>query len=484
MAEDSSKKIAPPNFKDDKNKNVQKSFGDFLSSIWAFFYDVIHLDDGLDKEGTIVNIKNNKQMAGANAWLLMCSIMIASLGLDLNSPAVIIGAMLISPLMSPILGVGLAIGINDKATFWASLQHFAVAIAIAIITSTLYFWLTPFGNETNEIIARTSPTLLDVLVAFFGGLAGIISGSRKDKSNAIPGVAIATALMPPLCVTGYGLANGNWTFMFNSFYLFFLNATFVAMATYLIVRFLKFPQKVIPDGQEAQKTRWMLTAFGLLMIIPSARILLGVLDKSNQDKIVNEFVESNFPYAIHEIERSNHTDSVEIRLLMIGQYFEQDSIHYYENLLAERGARNFQLTFLQDSTSRKAIERLATTQATSQANYMKLAEESNRIKINKDQEILQLSLRVDELTCDSTLFKNLMEEIKVLFPNLESISLSKSSNTADLKNGTQSSVPILILNWNNLFEKAKYRSKKEEAETKLANFIKVRVGLDTLKIVD
>ena len=153
MAEDSSKKIAPPDFKNDNNKKVQKTFGEFLSSIWEFFYDVIHLDHGLDKEGTIVNIKNNKQMAGANAWLLMCSIMIASLGLDLNSPAVIIGAMLISPLMSPILGVGLAIGINDKATFWASLQHFAVAIAIAIITSTLYFWLTPFGNETNEILS-------------------------------------------------------------------------------------------------------------------------------------------------------------------------------------------------------------------------------------------------------------------------------------------------------------------------------------------
>lgn len=484
MAEDASKKIAPPNFKNDNNKKVKKTFGEFLSSIWAFFYDVIHLDDGLDKEGTIVNIKNNKQMAGANAWLLMCSIMIASLGLDLNSPAVIIGAMLISPLMSPILGVGLAIGINDKMTFWASLQHFAVAIAIAIVTSTLYFSLTPFGSETDEIIARTSPTLLDVLVAFFGGLAGIISGSRKDKSNAIPGVAIATALMPPLCVTGYGLANGNWTFMFNSFYLFFLNATFVAMATYLIVRFLKFPQKVIPDGQEAQKTRWMLTALGLLMIIPSARILIGVLDKSNQDKIVNEFIENNFPHAIHEIERSNHTDSIEIRLLMIGHYFEEDSIHHYKDLLTEKGARNFQLTFLQDSTSRKAIERLATTQATSQANYIQLAEETNRVKINKDKEILKLSLRVDELTYDSTLFKNLTQEVKVLFPNLESISLSKSSNTADLTNGTQTSIPILLLDWNTAFKKAKNRSKKAEEKKKLVDFIKVRCGLDTLKVVD
>ncbi|MCB0625235.1 MAG: DUF389 domain-containing protein, partial [Saprospiraceae bacterium] len=177
--------------------------------------------EGLDREGTIVDIKNNKRMRGANAWLLMCSIMVASLGLDLNSPAVIIGAMLISPLMSPILGIGLAVGINDREMLTISLQHFGIAIGIALATSFIYFQLTPLGDVTSEIEARTAPTFLDVLVAFFGGIAGIISGSRRDKSNAIPGVAIATALMPQLCDTGFGLDNGEWEIMLNYFYLFF-----------------------------------------------------------------------------------------------------------------------------------------------------------------------------------------------------------------------------------------------------------------------
>ncbi|MDX1410107.1 MAG: DUF389 domain-containing protein, partial [Saprospiraceae bacterium] len=156
-------------------------------AVVRFFRELIDLQDGLDREGTIVNIKSNKRMKGANAWLLMCSIMIASLGLDLNSPAVIIGAMLISPLMSPILGIGLGVGINDRSTLLISLQHFGVAIAIALITSYIYFLVTPLGIVTGEILARTKPTILDVLIATFGGFAGIISGSRKDKSNAIPG---------------------------------------------------------------------------------------------------------------------------------------------------------------------------------------------------------------------------------------------------------------------------------------------------------
>ena len=235
------------------NLNIVDSFKKLLNDIWAFFYDLIDLKDGMDRKGTIQNIKDNKRMRGANAWLLMCSIMIASLGLDLNSPAVIIGAMLISPLMSPILGVGLGVGINDRETLYVSLQHFVIAIGIALFTSTFYFFFTPFGDLTDEIRARISPNTLDALVAFFGGIAGIISGSRIDKSNAIPGVAIATALMPPLCVTGYGIANGEWEIMSKSFYLFFLNATLVALATFLIVRFLRLPMKKYETIRDKKK---------------------------------------------------------------------------------------------------------------------------------------------------------------------------------------------------------------------------------------
>ncbi len=189
------------------NQDTEKiTLLDRWSSFWRRLVD---LTEGLDREGAVFSIKNNRRMEGANAWMLMCSIMIASLGLDLNSPAVIIGAMLISPLMSPILGIGLSVATNDYDTLIQSVKQFSVAIGIAIVTSTIYFKLTPLGDPTNEILSRTSPTLLDVLIGFFGGIAGIISVSRKDQTSAIPGVAIATALMPPLCVTGFGLASGN-----------------------------------------------------------------------------------------------------------------------------------------------------------------------------------------------------------------------------------------------------------------------------------
>lgn len=460
-----------------KNKVERTQSGEFIDRSIRFFSELIDLKNGLDKEGTIVNIKNNKRMAGANAWLLMCSIMIASLGLDLNSPAVIIGAMLISPLMSPILGVGLAIGINDKNTFWISMRHFGIAIAIAIVTSTLYFSLTPFGFETDEITARTAPTLLDVLVAFFGGIAGIISGSRKDKSNAIPGVAIATALMPPLCVTGYGLAKGNWGFMLNSFYLFFLNATFVAFATYLIVRFLDFPYTQFVNDLEKRKTRWVLGAFGLLMILPSGSILYGVLQKSKQERIATEFVERNFKNAMYNIERIGNTDSIEISLLP-GKYYKQDSIEYFTSMLRNKDVQHFKLNFLQDSESREAIDKLQS----SQSNYVKVVEESKRTQINQEKTIQQLYAQIDSLNSDSLLFKKLSKEIEVLFPDLESFSLSNSSNVADLTSGTRSRLPLLFVDWSKEMENPRKKRERERQEQRLMEFVKIRVELDTVKI--
>ena len=257
-----------------------------LSELWEstkeFFHDLVDLKDGMDQKGTIQNIQNNKRMKGANAWLLMCSIMVASLGLDLNSPAVIIGAMLISPLMSPILGIGLGIGVNDKKTLVISLRHFGIAIAIALVTSVLYFKLTPFGNITDEIMSRTSPTLLDGLVAIFGGLAGVISITRLDKSNAIPGVAIATALMPPLCVAGFGLAKGEWFFFLNAFYLFFLNSFFIAITTYFIIRLLGFPYKKYMTAKERNRNRIYITLVSLIILIPACLLYTSPSPRDRQ----------------------------------------------------------------------------------------------------------------------------------------------------------------------------------------------------------
>ncbi|HAP70095.1 MAG TPA: TIGR00341 family protein, partial [Flavobacteriales bacterium] len=203
---------------------------------------------------------------GYVVWILICSIFIASIGLNLNSTAVIIGAMLISPLMAPILAIGLSVGTNDWDTLKRALKNFGVMVVVALMTSTLYFLITPLQEAQPELLARTSPTFLDALIAIFGGLAGIIGISRRSRGNVIPGVAIATALMPPLCTAGYGLANGQWSFFFGAFYLFTLNSIFIAGATFIIVRYLKFPLVSFVNSDTEKKVKRYMLAFVILVI--------------------------------------------------------------------------------------------------------------------------------------------------------------------------------------------------------------------------
>ncbi|RYD95497.1 MAG: DUF389 domain-containing protein [Sphingobacteriales bacterium] len=224
-------------------------------------------------------ISEGVSIRGYNLWLLFCAAALASIGLDTNSTAVIIGAMLISPLMSPILGVGLAIGIHDRSLLLRALRNLAAAIVLSLTASVLYFLVSPFGNATPEIEARIYPTLLDVLVALFGGIAGIVSVSRSGISNAVPGVAIATALMPPLCTAGYGLATQQWSYFGGAFYLFFINAVFISLATYLMAKYLRFPVNVIAAGKQR---RYLSVIFTLLIVgatLPSIYFLYSVYQK-------------------------------------------------------------------------------------------------------------------------------------------------------------------------------------------------------------
>jgi uncharacterized hydrophobic protein (TIGR00271 family) len=212
-------------------------------SLFSFFKEIFDLQEGKEEEyNTIETIKKGIEFKGTNLWVLIFAIFIASIGLNVNSTAVIIGAMLISPLMGPIMGLGLGLGIYDFELIKKSLKNLTIAVVISLTTSSLYFLLTPLREAQSEILARTYPTIWDVFIAFLGGLAGIIAITRKDKGNAIPGVAIATALMPPLCTAGYGIASGNFLFFLGAFYLFFINSVFISLSTFLIVRFLKFPQ--------------------------------------------------------------------------------------------------------------------------------------------------------------------------------------------------------------------------------------------------
>ncbi len=424
----------------------EKSDSDFMEKLKAFFHELVDLKGGLDREGTIVNIKNNKRMVGANAWLLMCSIMIASLGLDLNSPAVIIGAMLISPLMSPILGVGLGVGINDQKTIIASLKSFGVAIGIALFTSTLYFLLTPLGDVTHEILARTKPTLLDVLVATFGGIAGIISGSRKDQSNAIPGVAIATALMPPLCVTGYGLANGNWLFVANSFYLFFLNATFVALATLLIVRYLDFPRMKHNDLLESRRNKNLIGIVSLLMILPSMYILYEVLSENQENQQIKTFVTEQFGDRLDTYTLLKKNDGKQLMLKVYGNAAQNEDPIFYQQKLQEAGIEDVKINII--PTSEIDLEKITNLEAQVSEVNQGLQEKINNAQNAqdlKDQQIERLQMRLDSIQTDTIPIYELGKEAIILFPNLKKIGFAKSVSS-DFKSGTKR-IPTLLVKW-------------------------------------
>jgi len=215
------------------------------------------------------DIRDGVKVGGTNLWVLMCAILIASIGLNVNSTAVIIGAMLISPLMGPIMGVGYGLGVQNTPLIRQSLRSLGVFVGISLAASTLYFVITPLSGVSSELLARTSPTIWDVLIAFFGGAAGMIGQTRKEPTTLIPGVAIATALMPPLCTAGYGLATGQAGFFFGAFYLFTINSVFIALATLGITRVLRLPLRAYADDGVRRRTRWVISATVLLTLLPS-----------------------------------------------------------------------------------------------------------------------------------------------------------------------------------------------------------------------
>ena len=199
-----------------------------IFAIKSFLREYLDLRKDKDNElETIDSIRKGVEFKGANLWILIFAIFMASLGLNVNSTAVIIGAMLISPLMGPIMGVGLSVGMNDFELMKRSLKSFLITTAFSVTTATVYFLFTPIAEAQSELLARTSPTIYDVFIALFGGLAGVVALSTKEKGNVIPGVAIATALMPPLCTAGYGLASGNLIYFLGAFYLYFINSVFI-----------------------------------------------------------------------------------------------------------------------------------------------------------------------------------------------------------------------------------------------------------------
>ena len=261
-----------------KNQEIQEKQEQEDKGAMTKLQDVFNLaHDQAHPDKIDATIRANTRVSGTNMWVLMFAIAVASIGLNVNSTAVVIGAMLISPLMGPIVGMGYGLAVGDTALIRQAVRNIMVFVAISLVTATLYFLLTPLKEAQSELLARTQPTLWDVLIAFFGGSAGIVALTRKEGGNAIPGVAIATALMPPLCTAGYGLAHGNWQYFFGASYLFAINCVFIAFSTLLFSKLLKLPRRGVVTESKRRLQSIMITVVVLAVMIPSGYMASGLV---------------------------------------------------------------------------------------------------------------------------------------------------------------------------------------------------------------
>jgi uncharacterized hydrophobic protein (TIGR00271 family) len=319
----------------------------------------LHLDKA-DEDDVVLSIKKNSDFIGANLWTLIFAILIASIGLNVNSTAVVIGAMLISPLMGPIMGIGLGVGTNDFELVKKGLRNLLIATIISIAVSTMYFWLTPLHDAQSELLARTTPSIWDVFIAFFGGLAGIVAGTRKEKSNVIPGVAIATALMPPLCTAGFGLATGNFYFFFGAIYLYFINSVFICISTFLIVRYLRFARKHFEDRETEKKVSRYIMIIVSIAVLPSIYLAYGIVDKSIFENNAQRFISEQFQFkntqVVNRSLKYNGSGGNEIDLLLIGYELPQSKIDTIRKKLNDYKLKNTKLQIRQGLNAKQEID--------------------------------------------------------------------------------------------------------------------------------
>lgn len=320
-------------------------------SFWQFivsFFDIRKEKE--DERATIEALKADVEFRGTKMWILICAILIASLGLNMNSTAVIIGAMLISPLMGPIIGIGLGLGITDFRLVGRSVKNLGMAVAISVITSSIYFLISPISVAQSEILARTQPTTYDVLIALFGGFAGIIAGTSKSKGQVIPGVAIATALMPPLCSAGYGLATWQLSYFFGAFYLFIINAVFIGLSTFITVRLLKYRKVTYVDKKLGKRLSNLVILIVVGTIIPSVILAYRYIQQSYQEVQENKFIKDQmvFDNSFVLSYESIKADSVNLlNVTLIGEELPTDEIDRLQAMLPLYGLKNSKLVIKQ-----------------------------------------------------------------------------------------------------------------------------------------
>lgn len=322
------------------------------SDIKNYFHNLFDMrEDTMSNSELRDMMEENTVIHGSNMWILMLAILIASIGLNVNSTAVIIGAMLISPLMSGILTMGYSLAVSDITMLRKAAAGFGAQVVISLITSTLYFIITPLDVPTSEMIARTSPTIWDVLIALFGGIAGMIGNTRQKKSNVIPGVAIATALMPPLCTAGYGIATLQMKFLFGAFYLFAINTLFIMLSAALVTKVLKIPSHEIADNKKQKKIKMGVTAITIITVIPSILIGAVTVYTTVMERNITNYLNNEFVFADTQVVKSS-TDNLNrvISVSLVGATVSDEVIERLEQELPQYNLNDYTLRITQNKT--------------------------------------------------------------------------------------------------------------------------------------
>ncbi len=391
--------------------------------ISMFINNYLRIPKNPDDEAlTIQSIRGGVEFKGASLWILIFAIFVASLGLNVNSTAVIIGAMLISPLMGPIMGIGLAIGISDFDLLKKSMKNLLVATIFSIITSTIYFSLTPIDEAQSELLARTSPTIYDVMIALFGGLAGIVALFTKDKGNVIPGVAIATALMPPLCTAGFGLATGNFIYFLGAFYLYFINSVFISLATFIGIRVMKFNRVSIVNPERGRMVKRYMIIVILFTMCPAIYLTYGLVKKTIYMTSVNNYItqELDFPDT-QVIDKRISYENRSMEVVLMGKEVSDENIAKAKDKLKNFNLAGTKLTIFQGMGG--AGFDVSTVKAQIMEDFYK----------NSELRLTQQQKKIDSLKNELRIFaaynkvdRNIIPEIKVLYPEATSFAMAKA----------------------------------------------------------
>ena len=475
MSEDFSENHPPNDNEEINSKDVEKNFQGLLGSTRKFLSELLDIRKNTDQEATKDAIIEDIPFKGHTSWILVCSIFIASVGLNANSTAVVIGAMLISPLMGPILGMGMSLAINDIDTLRRSLKNLAVMVALSVLTAFLFFYIFPLQNESSELLARTKPDIRDVLIAFFGGLALVIARAKKGTiATVIFGVAIATALMPPLCTVGFGLAIGNWEYAGGAMLLFGINTIFIALATFLVLKLLRFPMVRYANSKRRRLIARIVSLIALAVMIPSGYIFYNVFEEFRFKKQANEFIEENIiPYKFSAEGRFledftdleyNNGDYPLIELVFMGNETIPDNV-----IATWTGQKN---TFNKLQDAELKVIQGSRNEAADQLKYVNELYETKKAELlNKDEQIRILEEEVSnlsKLTAQQIPLEDICAEAKTNYENLASLAYSRTIVT-DFK--SWDTIPVFEVKWKTVADK-----NKVNADTKkLGDWLKLRI---------